>query len=187
MRGRADHHSRVISVDDTISDMYYAQLPTGRPTQADIWSNLPTGIGNRDTCNGLIITPRCDFVHSKSPVLNYLPIVSLEHYLLSTACFTLLEQVINDARAGLRRTAEALGVEHLLELGIPTGEVLGHIKSIQADPTQTKSRQSEKAFREFETNSRRLEMLAALSHKPMLSLDRDTNNPQSKAICTPPA
>ena len=160
-----------INVDETIADMFYLQLPTGGPTQADIWSNLPTGHGANHTCNGLIITPRCDFAHSKSPVLNYLPVVTCEHYLLSMACFPLLEQVLNDAYDALRKKAEALEVEHLLELGIPLGEVLDHAKTARSASQHTTSRQSEKAFREFEAHNDKICSLTELLQKSKLTLE----------------
>jgi hypothetical protein len=150
--------------------MYYIQLPTGGPTQGDVWSNLPSGPGSNELCDGLVITPRCDFAHSKSPVLNYLPIVNLEKYLLSVACFPHVEQILRETRDGLRSKVGALDVDGLFDIDIPIEEIRDEIKRIHSTSNLPRSRQLEKALAEFETGYEKIQELTALLHKPQLSL-----------------
>jgi len=157
-------------MDPTISEMYYLQLPTGGPTQADVWTNLPSG-ATSETCTGVIITPRCDFAHEKSPVINYLPIVAFEHYLLSAACFGLLETQINDLRTALAGKAEAAGLGGLAELGVPFNEIEKCLELARATPEQTISKQKSKAAEEFIAGLRRLTALELLTSTDRLTLE----------------
>ena len=109
---------------DTVAHMYYLQLPIGGPMQGDIWSRLPAGPLGDEECDGVIITPRCDFAHSKSPVLNFLPILSLENYLVKIACFGLLRNSLSDAYETARKKAKPIEIENLLELGVPIKQTL---------------------------------------------------------------
>jgi hypothetical protein len=160
-----------LCVDSSIARMYYIQLPTGGPTQGDIWSNLPFANGTNQLCNGLIITPRCDFAHSKSPVLNYLPIVSLEQYLRSAACFPHIEQVLSDTRESVRSKSGPLGVESLFELDIPLDEIGRAIELQRSDPGRPHSKQYEKARLDFEIGSKKIRELSLLLQKPTLTLN----------------
>jgi hypothetical protein len=72
----------------SILESYYLRLPSGPPTQADIWEGLPAWADQEETCTGLLITPRCDFAHEKTPVVNYLPIIPLKQYVLRFAGFS---------------------------------------------------------------------------------------------------
>jgi hypothetical protein len=153
-------------VDNTISDMYYIQLPTGGPTQGDIWSNLPSGSGASELCDGLVITPRCDFEHSKSPVLNYLPIITLEKYLLSVACFPQIEQIIGETRDGLRGKVAALNIDYLFDLGVPIDEIQHELGDLRAKGQLAKSKPVEKAIAEFEVGIEKLKILTGLLGYP---------------------
>jgi hypothetical protein len=136
-------------VPDTIADTYYMQLPTGGVTQGDIWSHLPANTGGDSRCDGVIITPRCDFAHSKSPVLNYLPIVSLEHYLIHVACLDLLEHSRNDACENAGRKAEPIEIDNLLELGVPIKEALAIAEKVRDTWDQSEEKKKGKAYLEF--------------------------------------
>lgn len=155
-------------MDNTIADMYYIQLPTGGPTQGDIWSDLPSGNDTNQVCNGLIITPRCDFTHSKSSVLNYLPIISLEEYLISVACFPHIEHVIDEIRDGLRGKADALNVDHLFELGIPIEEIRKEVEL--STSTLPRSKQFEKAKADLEAGHEKMKEMAILLTMPRVTL-----------------
>src|SRR5688572_24126382 len=143
-------------VDSTIADMYYIQLPTGGPTQGDIWSSLPSGAGANKLCNGLVITPRCDFAHSKSPVVNYLPIVSLEEYLLSVACFPHIARALADTRESLRPAASVLGLDGLLDLGVPIEEIRNEVALLRPATSQARSKQIERADADFEIGHKKI-------------------------------
>jgi hypothetical protein len=161
-------------MDHTISDMYYLQLPMGQATQADIWSNLPSGITGSPACKGLIITPRCDFKHSKSPVLNYLPVISLMDYLLSVACFPHLERAISDARDGLRSRVRPLDLDQLFELNVPIEEIWEQANHLRVTTEVPRSKALEKADTDFETTYRKIQQLMSLLASPQLSLEQLT-------------
>jgi hypothetical protein len=181
-------------VDHTIADMYYVQLPTGGATQGDIWNNLPSGYDESRRCKGIVITPRCDLAHSKSPVINYLPIVTLEDYLQTMGVFPTLHQVLNDAHENLRKKGVDLGLDGLFELGMPVDEIAKQLGSLSPDPPRgIRQTQFIKARSDFDLlYSKILELRAALKqpsvtvehirkyvpHKALQRLQRDliTNN-----------
>jgi hypothetical protein len=162
-------------MDNTISDMYYIQLPTGGPTQGDIWSNLPSRSNESELCDGLVITPRCDFAHSKSPVVNYLPIVSLEKYLLSVACFPQIEQIIGETLDGLRGKVAALNIDYLFDLNVPIDEIQNELEQLKAKGKLAKSKQVEKAITEFDAGIEKLKGLKGLLGQPKLTWDQLTS------------
>ena len=63
---------------------FYEKLPTTNHRTGDIWRDLPTfGLLHRETASGIVITPACDLANGKCETLTYLPIISLDEYLLS--------------------------------------------------------------------------------------------------------
>jgi hypothetical protein len=155
-------------MDDTIANMYYLQLPTGGPTQADIWDHLP-GRSRGERCCGLVVTPRCDFAHSKSPVLNYLPIIPFEDYLLSAACFPLLEQLRTEAKDVARSKGVALQIDQLFELGMPVVDVLAHALKVEAGRTANSTGKAKRALEEFISACERYDVIAQLLKKSTLT------------------
>ena len=158
-------------MDDTVTDMYYLQLPTGGPTQADVWSNLPTQSGVQDTCTAIIITPRCDFAHSKSPVINYLPLVPLQQYLLTSACFPLIEQAISDTRDLLKSKSGRLGIAHLFDLNVPLEEIVSNLRSSNTSSSERNERHYSTSLREFNDGWQRYVKLTDIASKEELKLD----------------
>jgi hypothetical protein len=156
-------------MDPTISDMYYLQLPTGGPTQADVWTDLPTGNPTSETCVGVIITPRCDFAHEKSPVINYLPIIDFEEYVFSTACFGLLEAQLNDARSSLKGKADAAGLSALAELDLPPWELENSLKSEMNNTESFISNHRSKAAKDFLAGIEQINTLEELNAKDRLT------------------
>lgn len=156
-------------MDSTIADMYYVQLPTGGPTQGDVWAGLPAANVTDDPCCGLVITPRCDFAHSKAPVLNYLPIVSLEKYLCSTVCFPHLEHLAGDIRDGLRSKVAALNIDHLFDLDIPLQEIRAEISQLETNTISANAKQIDRAKLEFEVAYQKLQEFASLQNRSELS------------------
>jgi hypothetical protein len=107
-----------------VEDAYYLRLPSGPPSQGDIWSNLPAPYGHLPICTGLVITPRCDLAHDKTPVINYLPIVAIEEFLEFFGGFALLEGESYRAREALKKAAEPLGLTQLVDLDYPIESIL---------------------------------------------------------------
>ena len=157
--------------DDSVTDMYYLQLPTGGPTQADVWTNLPTQRGVEDTCTGIIITPRCDFAHSKSPVVNYLPLVPLRQYLLTSACFSLIEQAITDTREFLKSKSSRLGIAHLFDLNLPLEEIVSHLRSSNTSSSERSEKQYSNSLREFNDGWQRYVTLIGIASKDELKIE----------------
>lgn len=115
-----------------IEEAYYLRLPPGSPMQGDIWSNLPLPYSVPNTCAGILITPRCDLVHDKTPFANYLPLLSLEEFMASHGNFELLETELQDAREALKRAAEPLGIREVVELELPTASLIDSLmKNLQ--------------------------------------------------------
>jgi hypothetical protein len=164
-------------LDGTIADAYYLQLPTGGPTQGDIWINLPSGADLTKLCDGIVITPRCDFAHCKSPVVNYLPIITLEKYILTTACFSLVEQYIVEKRDLLRSKSKGIGLEALFELDVPVSEIIQAASSLEYADNDIPVRL--KALRE-EFNGIALQLLTATE----LLLEEELTMDQVRAIGT---
>ncbi len=159
------------TVDDSVTDMYYLQLPTGGPTQADVWTNLPTQRGVKDICTGIIITPRCDFAHSKSPVVNYLPLVPLQQYLLTSACFPLIEQAISDTRDLLKSKSARLGIAHLFDLNVPLEEIVSILRSSNTSSSERNEKHYSTSIREFNDGWQRYVKLTDINNKDELQLD----------------
>jgi hypothetical protein len=157
--------------DDSVTDMYYLQLPTGGPTQADVWTNLPTQHGVGDTCTGMIITPRCDFAHSKSPVVNYLPLVPLRQYLLTSACFPLVEQAITDTRDFLKSKSNRLGIAHLFDLNLPLEEIVSNLRSSNTSSSERSEKHYSACLREFNDGWQRYVTLTGIASKDELKIE----------------
>lgn len=75
------------------------------------------------TCSGLIITPRCDFSHDKTPVVNYLPIVSVSEFIQSGGGFRLVHRECKKAEDAFKKTATEMRATHLVELGLSVSEI----------------------------------------------------------------
>lgn len=68
----------------TIGKKYYREYPSGKLSTGDIFTNLPTmGLLKQPFSSGVIITPACDLYNSKTSIITYLPIISVEEYLCS--------------------------------------------------------------------------------------------------------
>lgn len=161
-----------IHLDGTIADAYYLQLPTGGATQGDIWINLPAGPDGTSGCDGVIITPRCDFAHCKSPVINYLPIVSLEQYLLTIGCFSLIEQYISDTHDLLRSKSRFLGIETLFELGVPVAEILHTVGGLIHSGDERSTKRFNSAKDEFANIASKLTVARQLLLEDNLTMDQ---------------
>jgi hypothetical protein len=97
---------------------YFVKMPSGPPAQGDIWTALPCVFPEPIQCMGIIITPRCDLSHDKTPVVNYLPILSLDKYMAVQGGHSLVGQEISRCQDALRNAAGPLKMLELLELGI---------------------------------------------------------------------
>jgi hypothetical protein len=158
-------------LDDSVTDMYYHQLPTGGPTQADVWTNLPTQRGVEDTCTGIIITPRCDFAHSKSPVVNYLPLVPLQQYLRTSACFPLIEQAIGETRDLLKSKSGRLGIAHLFDLNLPLEEIVSNLRSANTSSPERNEKHYSVSLKEFDEGWQKYVKLTGIASATELQPD----------------
>lgn len=136
--------------DRTIADAYYMQLPSGSVTQGDIWTDLPSGSAQTSLCAAVIITPRCDFAHSKSPVINYLPIITLNDYMLSVGGISIIQRFIAESRETLRRKSVELGVDAYFELDLPIDEIIQVVRSLVIPADGRRSKTLEASRIEFE-------------------------------------
>lgn len=65
---------------------YYDLMPPASLAVGDIWSGLPAfGHLRRESCGGIVITPACDLSNRKAETVTYLPVISVEDYLVSRA------------------------------------------------------------------------------------------------------
>jgi hypothetical protein len=158
-----------MAMDDSIHEMYYLRLPSGAPTQGDIWGALPAEVGSESNCTGIVITPRCDLAHDKTPAINYLPVISLNEYLRRIGGFDLVEQEMNAVRNRLRQAAAALHVAEVLDVGLPPREIVDLIDQGKLDTSISNTRQRQKQIDEFRTCSERLREVSELLKKDTLS------------------
>jgi hypothetical protein len=156
-------------MDRSVQENYYLRLPSGLPTQADIWEGLPAWADAEESCTGILITPRCDFAHDKTPVINYLPIVSLKKYLLQFGGFGLVEQEVARIRTSLRNTASSLGILEFLDVGLPPEMLSDLMDKSRIDISQISTTQREKYLSEFQASSERLAAASKLREKSVLS------------------
>lgn len=159
-----------LHTDRTIADGYYTQLPTGGATQGDIWTNLPSGSDSARFCSGVIITPRCDFAHANSPVINYLPIISLEEYILSIGVFPFVEQFIANNLNMLRQKAADLDVDVYFELDLPADEILRVVQKLDAPEDNRRLKKFESARTEFQLIADKISYASSLMAKKCLTM-----------------
>jgi hypothetical protein len=157
-----------------IEEAYYLRLPSGSPMQGDIWSNLPLPYSSPAVCIGILITPRCDLVHDKTPAANYLPLFTFEEFMASQGNFELLEQELQDAREALRRAAEPLRMREAVELELPTTPLLASLTASMEEKASEfgiPTSRLEKYVDAFSAAESRIENLKAL-----LAQSRVTNS-----------
>ncbi len=148
-----------------IEEAFYLRLPPGPPMQGDIWDGLPMPYSDPPVCLGVLITPRCDLIHDKTPVINYIPLLSLEQFMNNQGGFALLEQEYQKTKDTLRRNAEPIGLLQRIDLQLPVDDILA---SFEADPNANASelklnvarlKQCAHAFKDTEERLRRLDKL----------------------------
>jgi len=115
-------------IDPTnLAHSYFLSLPPGNPTQGDIWSNLPLPYHDLPARYALLITPSCDFAHSKASLVNYLEIVPFREYADALAADALVEEELARARNSLRATLTNLPGSELLEIGVEVEAIASQI------------------------------------------------------------
>ena len=110
-------------------DDFYLRMPSGPPTQGDVWTGLSWWADQASACTGLIITPRCDFSHDKTPVVNYLPVVSLPEFIRSDGGFRLISRELKRVDDAFRNAARGVGVTPFIELGMGVAEIADIVRS----------------------------------------------------------
>lgn len=118
----------------TLGRSYYLSLPAGPPLQGDIWTNLPMPHMNPSFGPGILITPSCDFVHDKTPVVNYLSLTRVQEYMVTVGSFHLIEQELHNVEETLRRQPVDNHAAALLEMGVPPSRVLVELESNLPEP-----------------------------------------------------
>lgn len=65
---------------------FYDAMPINDNRPGDVWTKLPTfGIFPNEVIRGVVITPACDLANKKCETITYLPIISVNDYLGSSA------------------------------------------------------------------------------------------------------
>src|SRR5437868_5830059 len=65
---------------------YYDSLPSSEHLPNDIWTCLPThNLLRCQRTTGIVITPACDLANAKVDTITYLPVISVRHWLTTTA------------------------------------------------------------------------------------------------------
>lgn len=115
-------------------ESFYLRMPPGPTTQGDIWSGLSWCMDDASMCTGLIITPRCDLSHNKSPVVNYLPIVPISDFMRSDGGFRLAARELKRVVDVSRNVAQEARVTAFVDLGMSVAEIAS-IKSPEVSDT----------------------------------------------------
>jgi hypothetical protein len=170
---------------DWIAEHYSLHVPSGPLTQGDVWGGLPFEHFGTSSCIGILITPRCDLAHAKTPVVNFLPLVSIEEFFERWGGFELLEQEKHNAHEALVHTAQQLGVGDAIELGLPR---CGLIRDLERDRNALAAAlgvpraRVDRNISDFEEQSRALEKIESCIAKPELTYGEITNLVSEKAI-----
>ncbi len=88
----------------TTGSSYYDIMPPPDLGAGDIWTDLPAfGHLRKALCGGVVITPACDLSNKKVETVTYLPIITVDDYLLGRPFASELVRVIRaqGAHAGL--------------------------------------------------------------------------------------
>jgi hypothetical protein len=101
---------------------YYDYLPSPPHKTGDIWTNLPTfGLLKQRFCSGVIITPACDLVNSKTETISYLPIIRIEEWFYHRQFYT-------EVKKQLVKTFQKNGILNFLDAfprrTLPDGETI---------------------------------------------------------------
>jgi len=129
----------------------------------DIWKDLPSfGLLKGDVCRGLIITPACDLANNKVETITFLPIITLNEYLVSRPFYSvLLKKIINLASSINSRAVESLLNKNFL----PSRESIKFIIS-----------EYEKLKYPGQSNRKNTEIIERIVHGLQLILDICSNN-----------
>jgi hypothetical protein len=124
-------------------------MPSGEPTQGDIWTNLPYPTFNIAFKIGLLITPRCDFAHEKAKVFSYVPALDFDTYLERFGYSRILSEEINRQHNALKDLDVDLPSFSLMEIGVPVTEVLRKTRAELLGPNEV-STKTKAHFAKFE-------------------------------------
>lgn len=90
---------------------YYETVPGKEHKTGDVWSGLPLfGALGKQFGFGLVITPACDLSNRKVETITYVPIISVNRYMLSPA---FLPEIYRE----ILRTLSPLGLQEHLKIG----------------------------------------------------------------------
>jgi hypothetical protein len=166
-----------------VHEAYYVRMPSGPPTQGDVWTGLPWRIDASLPCTGIVITPRCDFSHDKTPVVNYLPIVSVREYIRIGGGFNLVAQEASKGREALKYAARMLKVDNLLEMGLTAEEIAKFVQSQRTDASDKSAiTKSERQIADLLKCDARLKTLQSVEDVSSLSDDHIRDLIPEKAL-----
>jgi len=123
-----------------IEKKYYITIPSGSPMQGDIWTNLPFYEFDLPFRFALLITPKCDFVHEKSKVFNYIPALSINEYMSYQGYSRILNEELNRKLNVLNNLNIQLPSFSLLEIGVSEKDVCKRmrVECSESDKINTK-------------------------------------------------
>ena len=165
-------------------DAYFIKRPSGPPMQGDIWTNLPQPFESSNLCTGVVITPRCDLTHDKTPVVNYLPIMSLNEFMLVQGGFRLVELEVRRGQEALQHAADLLGVIGVLDMGVPATEILKTLLEprLREEKDPKARTRLEQAIANFEGCRKRIEELESCLQLSTLAGERLVRSVPAKTI-----
>ena len=132
----------------TAGKKYYLSIPSGDPSQGDIWTNLPFFDFDMPLKHSLLITPRCDFAHEKAKVFNYIPATSLNDYMVCHGFSRLLIEELNRKIIALHHLDIPLSAYAFLGIGVSEKVVLEKMKD-EFDPNDKKVKKKIKKYEEL--------------------------------------
>lgn len=102
---------------------------------------------------GVVITARCDAVHDKTPIINYLPLVRVEDWLSRNGGLLAIEKALSDTLAGFKNMLTHRSLSHSLMEVYPLSELAAvHFPEVSA-PYASKKEEKEA---QLALNARRL-------------------------------
>lgn len=148
-----------------IASGYYAALPPGPPLQGDVWTNLPLPYHEPSYGPSILITPACDFVHDKAPLVNYLSLVALQEYFETVGSFQLLEQELHQTEDTVRAQPPNPSMAALLEIGVSPEQVLSEVEC-----TKTVDAASSRRLEKFRGGVEKIRALKAHLHRDRIPM-----------------
>ena len=144
-----------------ISSSYFIAIPEGIPTQGDIYQNLPFISSDFEFEIGILITPKCDFVHEKTSVVSFIPGINIRDYFSLFGLSRILEIEKNKQVSLLSDLRIEIPSFSLIEIGVPVNEVVMKVKNDYSKFEQ-KSKKIDQQIVRLEDTSKRISQIESL-------------------------